>query len=1699
MSAISPGRTCSNPVLRAFLRRLAISLAILLAIAYLTLFGLIVGERGQAGLPARPLDAAVEALRRTLDYLVNHPTTYYWHRQDLLAPGLALTLFGRSAALLVLSLAIAALIGVPLGIIITLLRRLRLAPLVLLLSVLGISTPSFLLGMLFWVANLQGYRWLGLSSAPLPPTGFGWDVHVVMPALVLATRPLAQIVQITYVSLSNVLGEDYIRTAHAKGLGPGVVINRHALRNVLIPILTTLGTSLRFSLASLPVVEAFFNWPGVGLTLLQAIEAGLSPLVTDLIVSLGSLFLLINLALDVIYQVIDPRLREGGQAEAQIEERRTWRERIANCKSQIANCRRQIRKSANRKSFSILHSPSSILHPPSSILHPPTRHRPPASQPTVSTDEHHPPPADYRSAWWMLRSAVGNLPLLIGTLLVLAFFGLAVFGGQLAPASPSETHGVTTIEGKTSVPPFAPSAVFPWGSDAVGRDIQALVLAGARQTLTLALLGMLARMALGTVLGVLAGWWRGGWLDRLINGVVAVWAAFPVTLFTMILILALGIKQGMSVFVIALCAVGWGEIAQFVRGQVASLKPQPYIEATQSLGARTGWVLTRHVLPHLWTPLLVLAVLELGSVLMLLAELGFLNIFLGGGFKAEIGEVGEMAPVIYYFSDVPEWGALLANIRNWWRSYPWLAWYPGVAFFLAILTFNLWGEGLRRFLEDSRVNLGRLINRYTVIAAGIVVLGGGWLVRSTTPMEAYRGQAQQFDVQRAMQDIQTLASPAFQGRESGLPGARSAADYIAAQMKEIGLFPAGANETYFYANPAPRPHLADVPRLEILNDAAGEVAEALVYRQDFVECPEYYLRRSVEEEGAIVGLAVGPDPGGSTPFNLRGLDLHGQIILVRAADFERLAGAEGKMAGVLIVTDDPNLLQRRFLFPPMVLTYHTYFETPMMVVTPQVADQLLATAGSSLAQLDALAQGLAPGQLALTRPGTQARLVLPLAPEDPAEQYECVIGFIPGTGALMGEKEKGEVFGENAIKGLDTNVIIVSAYYDGLGIGPDGTLYPGANDNASGVAALLEMARVLKAGSSQPRKTIAFVAWSGGERREGFSVANAMNAKRGFNLLTVEAVIELSGVGAGSGTGIALGQGTSFSLVQLFQDASARVGVPVTTRGRGPHFGMDTQSGFGGRSALSAYVSWDGSDRTAHTAADTVEAIDPDKLGLVGQTTLLVVSVLGQAEPQQAPMRPLMPVTHYVQGARMFDEAQALTHIAYLASDELEGRRPGTPGGWAAGDYIAARFAAYGLQPAGPDGTYFQPFTAPYTTVVESPLLTVFTRTYTYHTDYMPRTRFLGSGEAEGQVVWLNRCNPGDFAGQDLAGKIVLCYAPALEENEQMIELALQARVGGILVVVPEMKSPLPRPSYGGGDMAPIPTFYITEAIAQDLLAGTATTLGKLQLHSTSVPLSTTVHMAATIEVHDVNARNVLGLLPGSDPDHQEETVIIGANYDALGRDPDGTIYNGAYVNGSGVAAMLEIARLWQAQGFRPARSVLFAAWDDQEQGWLGAQYYVRNPVSPLDHTVAMLNLNMVGRGEDVAVVGRGVVADQFEASARVYSATVSFIPTTEWGDSLAFYEGAVPTAMLACFETSRDSVYHRPGDDVENIQPGSLRTAGVLAAHALAAWSGGGPTAPLPATGPGRTLRDLILPTPTCAPPWPVGAMTCDHGQWSR
>jgi peptide/nickel transport system permease protein len=1068
-------------------------------------------------------------------------------------------------------MSIALILGVPLGVIAALSKRKSSSTLVLALSVLGISIPSFLLAMLFWVINIYVHRTFQIEV--LPATGFGWDVHLVMPALVLAMRPMAQIAQVTYVSLRDVMGQDYIRTAQAKGLAWRVVRNQHALRNIVIPIFTTLGTTLRYSLASLAIVELFFRWPGVGLTLFEAIERGETFLIVDLILSLGFFFLVVNLTLEILFPLLDARIADESREQSleQTDSFRAWWGKIFEMfKSWRLDARkdRQLRQGSELPPLPHIenHSAREEIKPRANRV-------------------------------WLFRSFVTNPALILGSLLLIGLIGLVIWGPMLTAVNPYETNGVMMIEGEIFAPPFKPSSTFPWGSDYVGRDVQALVLHGGRQTLTLAFFGMLTRLALGIFLGALAGWSQRGWLDRLVTGAVGVWAAFPVTLFAMLIIQGLGIQQGMWVFVFAVCIVGWGEIAQFVRGQVIAIKPQLYIESARSVGLRSDQIMARHVVPNLMNGLITLAALEMGGVLMLLAELGYLNIFLGGGFQAMIGEIGRMEAVTVNYSDVPEWSSMIANIRNWWRSYPWMVTYPGIAFFISILAFNLMGEGLRRFLDDSHVNLSRLFNKYTLFAGVGLVVILNLMLQSTSPLALYRPDARQFNPENVLKDIQALSSIEMQGRESGTPGAQKAAEYITGRMEEIGLLPAGEHGTYVQNLPNPRLHLTQMPLLEMIN-SNGDPETSFRYRQDFAEVA---MQSSYGEgEGEIIGVAFGQRVGEATardPYHMSNSEALGRIVMIRGADLDKVAW--GAVDGILIVEDDSFSVDRKDVYPFQPAVREISRGVPVMVITADVADQLLETAGSSLADLDRMAASVGPGELLMSNPGSSLRMsLLPERTEDLTHEfYTHVIGVHEGVGDVAE---------------LNSQVIIVSAYYDGLGVGPDGTVYPGANDNASGVAMMLEMARLLKESVYKPEKTVLFVAWAGGERAERLSMDNIMNARPGGNHLTVTEVIELSGVGYGVGDSVALSQESSYRLVQLFQSAADKLGVPTTTRGRDPHYGHETSFQFSERTALTLSLSWDGSDHLAHTVADTPEIIEPEKVYDIGSTTSLVLFVLAR-------------------------------------------------------------------------------------------------------------------------------------------------------------------------------------------------------------------------------------------------------------------------------------------------------------------------------------------------------------------------------------------------------------------------------------------------------------------------------------------------------
>ena len=215
----------------------------------------------------------------------------------------------NSMGLLLFALTGSALIGVVTGGFLALTRHKSLVLPILTFTLLGISIPSFFAGILLQQGEILYLRTFGHRLVSI--IGFAWDFeHMFLPLLVLSARPLAYLTRASYISLSRIIEQDFIRTAYAKGLSRMRTVNVHALKNLAVPVLTAIGVSLRFSLGSLPVVELFFHWPGIGLNLLRAIEARQTTLVTTLALALGVTFLFFNLILDLAFRFIDPRLEE---------------------------------------------------------------------------------------------------------------------------------------------------------------------------------------------------------------------------------------------------------------------------------------------------------------------------------------------------------------------------------------------------------------------------------------------------------------------------------------------------------------------------------------------------------------------------------------------------------------------------------------------------------------------------------------------------------------------------------------------------------------------------------------------------------------------------------------------------------------------------------------------------------------------------------------------------------------------------------------------------------------------------------------------------------------------------------------------------------------------------------------------------------------------------------------------------------------------------------------------------------------------------------------------------------------------------------------------------------------------------------------------------------------------------------------------
>ena len=200
------------------------------------------------------------------------------------------------------AMVVAVLVGVFLGMATSLFPGSWFDKTIMVLALTGVSAPVFWTGLVFML-------FFGVYLGWLPPTGYGGIEHVLLPAFTLGLRSAAQITRLTRSAMLDTLGQDYIRTAQSKELPWWKILIKHALPNSMIPVLTVIGTDFGSYLSGAVLTESIFGWPGVGRLALGAIMSRDFPVVQGTVLFMAMMFICVNLIVDILYGVIDPRLR----------------------------------------------------------------------------------------------------------------------------------------------------------------------------------------------------------------------------------------------------------------------------------------------------------------------------------------------------------------------------------------------------------------------------------------------------------------------------------------------------------------------------------------------------------------------------------------------------------------------------------------------------------------------------------------------------------------------------------------------------------------------------------------------------------------------------------------------------------------------------------------------------------------------------------------------------------------------------------------------------------------------------------------------------------------------------------------------------------------------------------------------------------------------------------------------------------------------------------------------------------------------------------------------------------------------------------------------------------------------------------------------------------------------------------------------
>ncbi len=451
-----------------------------------------------------------------------------------------------------------------------------------------------------------------------------------------------------------------------------------------------------------------------------------------------------------------------------------------------------------------------------------------------------------------------------------------------------------------------------------------------------------------------------------------------------------------------------------------------------------------------------------------------------------------------------------------------------------------------------------------------------------------------------------------------------------------------------------------------------------------------------------------------------------------------------------------------------------------------------------------------------------------------------------------------------------------------------------------------------------------------------------------------------------------------------------------------------------------------------------------------------------------------------------FSAEEFRADVKFLSSDRLKGRGNGTRELGMAADFIAQRFREFGLRPAGDDGTYFQHF-----------LMTVGAKLGPQNSlaygwgesrkklalkkDFVP-FGFSADGTFDaplafaGYGITASNLHYDDYEGLDAKGKIVIVlrHEPQEDDGQSLfsgkqltthstfISKAINARnhgAGGMILVNdvgnhPDRKDQLVR--FGrqvGPEEMRLAVVQVKVAVVDEWLKPSGRTLDELRqaidkdLSNHSFVLKPSPHVVLTVDVkrNRKQVANVIGIVPGNGGDVSDQAIVVGAHYDHLGLgeqsslapNPEGKIHHGADDNASGTSGLLELARGLSRRGVELGRSIVFAAFAGEEAGLLGSTFYTNHPAVPLDRTIAMINLDMIGRvtknrlyvgGTGTSPGLRSLVE---EANRSVGFELRDFASGYGASDHMSFTVREVPVLF---FFSGLHSDYHRPSDTWEKI-----------------------------------------------------------------